>query len=60
MKKLRKFATQLKLWLIEDWEAKLVSLVLASLLWYVVKDKVVRDKKITLPEGWSTRSSIAK
>lgn len=60
MKKLRKFATQLKLWLIEDWEAKLVALVLASLLWYVVKDKVVRDKKITLPEGWSTRSSTAK
>lgn len=57
MKKLRKFATQLRLWCIDDWEAKLVSLVLASLMWYVVKDKVVRENKITLPEGWSTRAT---
>ncbi len=57
MRKLRNFAIQLKLWCIDDWEAKLVSLVLAALVWYVVKDKVARDKKITLPEGWSTRTA---
>ncbi len=60
MKKLRKFTTQLKLWCVDDWEAKLVSLVLAFLVWYVVKDKVAREKKITLPENWSTRSTAVR
>lgn len=55
MKKTRKFATLLKLWCLDDWEAKLVSLVLAFLVWYVVKDKVEREKKITLPENWTSR-----
>ncbi|MEI6536275.1 MAG: hypothetical protein WCN98_13090 [Verrucomicrobiaceae bacterium] len=60
MGKLRKFATQLRLWCLDDWEAKLVALVLASIVWYVVKDKVARDKKVTLPEGWSTRTSTGR
>ncbi len=60
MIKLRKFATQFKLWCLDDWEAKVVALILASLLWYVVKDKVARDKKITLPEGWSTRATTSR
>jgi hypothetical protein len=36
----------LKLWVTRDWEAKLVSLVLAFLLWYVVKDQVSRGRPL--------------
>ena len=60
MEKLRKFATLLKQWCVDDWEAKLVALVLAFLVWYVVKDKVAREKKVTLPEGWNTRTTTAR
>ncbi len=60
MKNLRKFATQLKLWCLDDWEAKIVALILASLLWYVVKDKVARDKIIKLPDGWKTNATAAR
>jgi hypothetical protein len=35
---------QLKRFFIHDWEAKLVALVLAFLLWYVVKDQVIRSR----------------
>lgn len=49
LEKLKNLAPQLKLWISHDWEAKLVALVLAFLLWYVVKDQVVRAKP--LPEG---------
>ncbi len=51
LEKLKNLAPQLKLWVTNDWEAKLVSLVLAFLLWYVVKDQVARGK-MTIPEGW--------
>jgi diadenylate cyclase len=41
----------LKEWLTDDWEAKLVALVLAFLVWYVIKDKIQRSDQ--LPEGWN-------
>lgn len=59
--RLRKFAAQLKNWCVDDWEAKIVALVLACIVWFVVRDKIARDKKITLPEGFNmTRSPEAR
>lgn len=51
LEKLKSLAPQLKVWIAHDWEAKLVALVLAFLLWYVVKDQVARGR-MSLPEGW--------
>ena len=51
LEKLKNLAPLLKLWCTRDWEAKLVALVLAFLLWYVVKDQVGRGGRIPLPEG---------
>lgn len=43
----------LKLWFTRDWEAKLVALVLALLLWYVIKDQINRaNTKLDVPKGW--------
>ena len=42
LERLKKLGPLLKLWVTRDWEAKLVSLVLAFLLWYVVRDLVTR------------------
>jgi hypothetical protein len=50
LEKLKNLAPLLKLWITRDWEAKLVALVLAFLLWYVVKDQV--RGKMHLPDGW--------
>jgi hypothetical protein len=47
---MKKLGPQLKLWITRDWEAKLVSLVLAFLLWYVVKDQVARDGRQLRPD----------
>jgi diadenylate cyclase len=47
---MKKLVPQLKLWITRDWEAKLVSLVLAFLLWFVVKDQVSRDGRQLRPE----------
>ena len=44
LENLKKLAPLLKLWITRDWEAKLVALVLAFLLWYVVKDQVARGR----------------
>jgi hypothetical protein len=41
----------LKDWLTDDWEAKLVALVLAFLVWYVIKDKITREPT-PVPEGF--------
>jgi diadenylate cyclase len=46
LENLKKFAQLLKLWVTRDWEAKLVALVLAFLLWYVVKDQVSRGRPL--------------
>jgi diadenylate cyclase len=46
LENLKKFAQLLKLWITRDWEAKLVALVLAFLLWYVVKDQVSRGRPL--------------
>ena len=46
VERLKKFGQLLKLWVTRDWEAKLVSLVLAFLLWYVVKDQVSRGRPL--------------
>ena len=51
MARLRKSAVWLKDWLTDDWEAKLVALVLAFLVWYVIKDKTREPRQV--PEGWS-------
>jgi diadenylate cyclase len=51
LEKLKNLAPLLKLWCTRDWEAKLVALVLAFLLWYVVKDQVGRAR-MQVPEGW--------
>jgi hypothetical protein len=48
---MRKLAPLLKLWVTRDWEAKLVALVLAFLLWYVVRDQVSRAS-MPLRENW--------
>lgn len=53
--RLLKFAAQLKRWFVDDWLEKLVALVLACIVWVVVKDRITRGKKVTLPEGWNTR-----
>jgi len=53
--RLLKFATQLKRWFADDWLEKLVALVLACIVWMVVKDRITRGKNVTLPEGWSTK-----
>jgi diadenylate cyclase len=50
LESMKKLGPQLKLWFTRDWEAKLVSLVLAFLLWYVVKDQVARDGRQFRPE----------
>lgn len=52
--KLLRFAVQLKRWFTDDWLEKLVALVLACIVWMVVKDRLSRGKKVTLPEGWNT------
>lgn len=52
--KLLRFAVQLKRWFADDWLEKLVALVLACIVWMVVKDRLSRGKKVTLPEGWNT------
>ena len=52
--KLLRFAVQLKRWFVDDWLEKLVALVLACIVWMVVKDRLSRGKKVTLPEGWNT------
>jgi diadenylate cyclase len=46
LEKLKKLGPLLKLWVTRDWEAKVVSLVLAFLLWYVVKDQVSRGRPL--------------
>ena len=46
LERLKKLGPLLKLWVTRDWEAKLVSLVLAFLLWYVVKDQVSRGRPL--------------
>ncbi len=53
--RLLKFGVQLKRWFLEDWLEKLVALVLACIVWVVVKDRITRGKNVTLPEGWNTR-----
>jgi len=50
MARLRKSALWLKNWLTDDWEAKLVALVLAFLVWYVIKDKT--EEPTPVPEGF--------
>ncbi|MFZ4768166.1 MAG: hypothetical protein ACOYMN_24725 [Roseimicrobium sp.] len=46
MERLKVLPPLLKHWFTNDWEAKLVALVLAFLLWYVVKDQVARSKPL--------------
>ena len=50
LERLKKLGQLLKLWVTRDWEAKLVALVLAFLLWYVVKDQVSRDGRQLRPD----------
>ena len=51
LERLKKLGPLLKLWVTRDWEAKLVALVLAFLLWYVVKDQVARAGRTPRPEN---------
>jgi hypothetical protein len=46
LEKVKKLVPRLKLWITRDWEAKLVALVLAFLLWYVVRDQVSRGRPL--------------
>jgi diadenylate cyclase len=46
MENLKAAAATLKLWCTRDWEAKLVALVLAFLLWYVIDDQISRGQRI--------------
>jgi hypothetical protein len=45
LERLRKLGPKVKGWIVNDWEAKLVSLVLAFLLWYVVNDQARTDRR---------------
>lgn len=44
-------ATRVKLWFSRDWEAKLVALVLAFLLWYVIHDQISRGQRYFYETG---------
>jgi hypothetical protein len=53
--KIRLYVETARRWLIHDWEAKLVALVLAFLLWYIIKDTVARERNYR--EGYGVRTS---
>lgn len=55
MDRLRKSAVWLRYWLTDDWEAKLVALVLGFLVWYVIKDNKAREDswRRQPPEGFN-------
>lgn len=54
--KMRKFTKQLSTWFIDEWEAKLAALVLAMVVWYVVKDRIRAEAaergQFTVPSGY--------
>lgn len=45
LENLKGITSRLKLWFTRDWEAKLVALVLAYLLWYVINDQISRGQR---------------
>ncbi|WP_009963637.1 diadenylate cyclase CdaA [Verrucomicrobium spinosum] len=49
---------RVKLWFTRDWEAKLVSLVLAFLLWYVIHDQISRGQRFMFEMGSATPGSV--
>jgi len=49
---------QFKNWFVHDWEAKLVALVLAFLLWYVVKDQVIRGHRYDMPLNYPPPGTV--
>lgn len=45
LENLKAVTSRIKLWCTRDWEAKLVALVLAFLLWYVIHDQILRGQR---------------
>ena len=50
---INRWSAAVRRWITHDWEAKLVCLVLACLVWYMVKDMVAREHKFDMPKGWA-------
>ena len=52
--KLRKYTTLLSRWFKDDWEAKIVALVLAVLVWWGVRTLIASDvnEKTRVPSGF--------
>jgi diadenylate cyclase len=55
---LKATAARIKLWFTRDWEAKLVSLVLAFLLWYVIHDQISRGQRFMFEVGSAAPRSL--
>ena len=49
---------QFRKWFIHDWEAKLVALILAFLLWSAVKAEVTRGRPIPMPLNYSPVGTV--
>ena len=50
-------ATRIKRIFTHDWEAKLIAVVLAVLLWYMVTEQIKRsERKWEMPDGWPIRT----
>lgn len=58
MKK-RKLMDKARNWFIHDWEAKLVCLILAFLIWHVIKDQESRLRRYDIPQNLTPRSMKA-
>ena len=57
---LQELAPKVRRLFTHDWEAKLVALVLAFLVWYIVKDQVARGRKFPVPDGWGKSNATAR
>ena len=55
--KLKAILDSTKRRLAHDWEAKLVALILAFLVWYIIKDQIARNKRYDFPEGYGPRTA---
>ncbi len=54
-----KIVPRVKNWFTHDWEAKLVSLVLAFLIWFIVWHQINQGKP-EMPEGWPFKTAPEK
>ena len=59
MERLRKITAQLSRWCTDDWEAKVVALVLSVLVWWGVKTLIANDmrEKSRVPSGFEMKTA---